>query len=98
MNTSGLKEQQQRKIKTQPGFFAALDQSGGSTPKALRTYGIKEGAWSNDKEMFALVHQMRARVITSPSFKVTELWARSCSRAPWTGVSEDNQPQIIFGI
>jgi hypothetical protein len=55
-----LKEQQQRKIKTQPGFFAALDQSGGSTPKALRTYGIKEGAWSNDKEMFALVHQMRA--------------------------------------
>ena len=68
MNTSSLKEQQQRKIKTQPGFFAALDQSGGSTPKALRTYGIKEGAWSNDKEMFALVHQMRARVITSPSF------------------------------
>jgi fructose-bisphosphate aldolase class I len=46
MNTSSLKEQQQRKIKTQPGFFAALDQSGGSTPKALRTYGIKEGAWS----------------------------------------------------
>src|ERR1700736_1104739 len=68
MNTSSLKEQQQRKIKTQPGFFAALDQSGGSTPKALRTYGIKEGAWSNDKEMFTLVHQMRARVITSPSF------------------------------
>src|SRR5258708_13734960 len=68
MNTSSLKEQQQRKIKTQPGFFAALDQSGGSTPKALRTYGIKEGAWSNDKEMFALVHQMRARVITTPSF------------------------------
>ena len=61
MNTSSLKEQQQRKIKTQPGFFAALDQSGGSTPKALRAYGIKEGAWSNDKEMFALVHQMRAR-------------------------------------
>jgi fructose-bisphosphate aldolase, class I len=55
MNTSNLKEQQQRKFKTQPGFFAALDQSGGSTPKALRNYGIKEGAWSNDKEMFALV-------------------------------------------
>ena len=68
MNTSSLKEQQQRKIRTQPGFFAALDQSGGSTPKALRNYGIKECAWSNDKEMFALVHQMRARVITSPSF------------------------------
>jgi fructose-bisphosphate aldolase, class I len=68
MNTSSLKEQQQRKIKSQPGFFAALDQSGGSTPKALYAYGIKEGAWSNDDEMFTLVHQMRARVITSPSF------------------------------
>jgi fructose-bisphosphate aldolase, class I len=68
MNPSSIKEQQQRKIKTQPGFFAALDQSGGSTPKALYHYGIKEGAWSNDKEMFALVHQMRTRVITSPAF------------------------------
>jgi fructose-bisphosphate aldolase, class I len=64
----GLKKQQQRKIKTQCGFLAALDQSGGSTPKALSNYGIKEGAWSNDEEMFALVHQMRARIITSPSF------------------------------
>ena len=68
MNTSSLKEQQQRKIKTQPGFLAALDQSGGSTPKALFAYGIKEGAWSNDDEMFTLVHQMRARIITSPAF------------------------------
>ncbi len=65
---STLKEQQQRKIKTQPGFLAALDQSGGSTPKALTAYGLKENAWSNDEEMFALVHQMRARIITSPSF------------------------------
>jgi fructose-bisphosphate aldolase, class I len=68
MNTSSLKEQQHRKIKTQPGFLAALDQSGGSTPKALTAYGIKEGAWSNDEEMFNLVHQMRARIITSPAF------------------------------
>jgi fructose-bisphosphate aldolase, class I len=68
MNTPSIKEQQQRKIKTQPGFIAALDQSGGSTPKALRAYGIKEGAWSNEEEMFALVHQMRTRIITSPSF------------------------------
>jgi fructose-bisphosphate aldolase, class I len=66
MNNS--KEQQQRKIKTQAGFLAALDQSGGSTPKALGNYGIKEGAWSNEEEMFSLVHQMRARIITSPSF------------------------------
>ncbi len=59
---------QLQKMKTQPGFVAALDQSGGSTPKALRSYGIKEDAWSNEKEMFAIVHQMRARIITSPSF------------------------------
>ena len=62
------KEQQQRKIRTQPGFLAALDQSGGSTPKALMAYGLTEDAWSNDEEMFALVHQMRARIITTPSF------------------------------
>ena len=68
MNTTSQKEQQQRKIRTQPGFLAALDQSGGSTPKALLAYGIKEHAWSNEEQMFALVHQMRARIITSPSF------------------------------
>jgi len=61
-------EQQLRKMKTQPGFIAALDQSGGSTPKALRLYGISDDAWSNDDEMFAIVHQMRTRIITSPSF------------------------------
>jgi len=68
MSSTIRKEQQQRKIRTQPGFLAALDQSGGSTPKALASYGIKEGAWSNDEEMFALVHKMRARIITTPSF------------------------------
>jgi fructose-bisphosphate aldolase class I len=61
-------DQQMHKMKTQPGFVAALDQSGGSTPGALRQYGIKDGAWSNDEEMFALVHQMRTRIITSPAF------------------------------
>jgi fructose-bisphosphate aldolase class I len=55
-------------MKTHPGFIAALDQSGGSTPSALRLYGIKEGAWSNEDEMFAIVHQMRTRIMTSPSF------------------------------
>jgi fructose-bisphosphate aldolase, class I len=59
---------QLQKVKTAPGFVAALDQSGGSTPKALASYGIKEGAWSNGAEMFELVHQMRKRIITSPSF------------------------------
>jgi fructose-bisphosphate aldolase class I len=62
------KEQQSRKIRTQPGFIAALDQSGGSTPKALLSYGLRENAWSTEEQMFALVHQMRARIMTSPSF------------------------------
>jgi len=68
MKTSGFNQQQFEKMKTHPGFIAALDQSGGSTPGALRLYGIKENAWSNEPEMFALVHKMRARIITSPSF------------------------------
>ena len=68
MNATGLREQQLQKMKDEPGFVAALDQSGGSTPKALAAYGIKEGAWSSEDEMFAIVHQMRARIITSPSF------------------------------
>jgi fructose-bisphosphate aldolase class I len=50
------------------GFIAALDQSGGSTPKALAGYGIEEGGWSSDEEMYGLIHKMRARVITSPAF------------------------------
>ena len=53
--------QQLQKMKSQPGFIAALDQSGGSTPKALRSYGIREDAWSNEEEMFAVVHQMAER-------------------------------------
>ena len=63
-----VKERQLQKMKTHPGFIAALDQSGGSTPNALRAYGIKENAWSNEEEMFAIVHQMRTRIMTSPSF------------------------------
>jgi len=59
---------QLEKMRTQPGFIAALDQSGGSTPSALRAYGIKDGAWSNEEQMFELVHQMRTRIITSPAF------------------------------
>ena len=68
MKTVSSHEQQQQQMKSSPGFIAALDQSGGSTPKALHQYGIKEGAWSNDNEMFAIVHQMRTRIITSPGF------------------------------
>ena len=68
MKDFDLNKEQRQKIKTQPGFIAALDQSGGSTPGALKAYGLQESAWSNDEEMFALVHQMRTRIITSPSF------------------------------
>ena len=68
MNAMKSDEQQLQQMKTHPGFIAALDQSGGSTPKALHLYGINEGAWSNEDEMFALVHQMRARIMTSPGF------------------------------
>lgn len=55
-------------IETGQGFIAALDQSGGSTPKALKGYGIEDDAWSSDEEMFALIHSMRSRIITSPCF------------------------------
>ena len=63
MNTEQLE-----RMKTGKGFIAALDQSGGSTPKALLQYGISEDSYSNDDEMFALVHKMRTRIITSPAF------------------------------
>jgi fructose-bisphosphate aldolase class I len=59
---------QLEKMRRHPGFIAALDQSGGSTPSALRAYGIKEDAWSNEEQMFAIVHQMRTRIVTSPDF------------------------------
>ena len=68
MKASETNKQQLQKIKTHAGFIAALDQSGGSTPGALKAYGIKENAWSNEEEMFAVVHKMRTRIITSPSF------------------------------
>ena len=68
MNSLGINADQLQKMKTHPGFVAALDQSGGSTPKALGLYGIKEDAWSNEDEMFTVVHQMRTRIVTSPSF------------------------------
>ena len=61
-------DEMKAKIEQGDGFIAALDQSGGSTPKALKGYGIEEGAWSSDEEMFDLIHKMRSRIITSPCF------------------------------
>ena len=64
-----MNEQQFQKMRSGNGFVAALDQSGGSTPKALGLYGIPAGAYTDDDEMFALMHEMRSRIITSPSFR-----------------------------
>jgi len=63
-----LDQNMTKKIADGNGFIAALDQSGGSTPKALKGYGIEEGAWSSEEEMFGLIHHMRSRIITSPAF------------------------------
>ncbi len=63
-----IEQKQLDKIRAADGFIAALDQSGGSTPKALMAYGLSEDAWTGDDEMFALVHEMRTRIMTSPSF------------------------------
>ena len=63
-----MNHQQLDKIRNRDGFIAALDQSGGSTPKALRLYGIDDSAYSGDDEMFSIIHAMRTRIMTSPSF------------------------------
>jgi fructose-bisphosphate aldolase class I len=63
-----MNQQQFEKVRTGKGFIAALDQSGGSTPKALRLYGIKEDEYSGEEEMFNLIHAMRTRIVTSPAF------------------------------
>ncbi len=63
-----LDQDMTKKIAEGDGFIAALDQSGGSTPKALKGYGVEEGAWGSDEEMFGLIHDMRVRIITSPAF------------------------------
>lgn len=68
MTDTAVFDQMLAKIESGQGFIAALDQSGGSTPKALKGYGIEDGAWSNDEEMFALIHGMRSRIVTSPCF------------------------------
>ena len=63
-----MNQQQLNQVTTGKGFIAALDQSGGSTPKALKLYGIEESAYQGDAEMFDMVHAMRSRIVTSPAF------------------------------
>ena len=73
------------------GFIAALDQSGGSTPKALRGYGIGDDEWDGDEEMFARIHEMRCRIIRSPAFNGDKVvvylhaWVRLHDATEWTG-------------
>jgi fructose-bisphosphate aldolase class I len=66
--TTQAQQEMLAKVKNEVGFIAALDQSGGSTPKALKLYGVDESAYTNDEEMFTCVHQMRTRIMTSPAF------------------------------
>ena len=61
-------DEQLQKVRNDKGFIAALDQSGGSTPKALQLYGVNSDAWTNEQEMYDVVHRMRTRIITSPAF------------------------------
>ena len=72
------------RIRTGQGFIAALDQSGGSTPKALKGYGVAESAWGDAEGMFGLLHALRSRIVLAPARKCS---ARSCSSARWTGTS-----------
>ena len=94
MKSIAVNEEQLKKIKTSPGFIAALDQSGGSTPESAAALRNPRDAWSNEDEMFAIVHQMRTRIITSPSLTASGSLAPSCSRTPWTGKSRGSLPRL----
>lgn len=79
-----MKKEQLERMTNGKGFIAALDQSGGSTPKALRLYGIAEDSYQGDDEMFDLVHAMRARIIKSPALHQNIFWGRFFLKRPWT--------------
>ena len=74
-----MDEAQRQKIAGGAGFLAALDQSGGSIPKALAQYGVPESAYSSQEQMFELMHEFRSRIITSAAFTGAAFWVRSCS-------------------
>src|ERR1700736_3819005 len=78
-------------IKSKPGFIAALDQSGGSTPGALRLYGIPDSAYSGETEMFRLVHEMRVRIMTAPAFTGAKVIAAILFEATMDGHAEGMQ-------
>ena len=78
-----MDNKQFERIQTGKGFIAALDQSGGSTPKALASYGISENRYSNDEEMFTLVHEMRKRIIKSQHLILRMFWVQSYLKTRW---------------
>ena len=85
------------KMRSGEGFIAALDQSGGSTPKALQGYGIEEGAWSSDDDMFGLIHRMRERIITSPCFGGGKVIGAILFERTMNGTIEDKPtPQALI--
>ncbi len=88
MNT----DQMTRKIAEGNGFIAALDQSGGSTPKALRGYGVGDDEWSGDDEMFAKIHEMRCRIVTSPSFTGDKVVGAILFEKTMLGCTHDGTP------
>jgi fructose-bisphosphate aldolase class I len=87
------------KIQQGDGFIAALDQSGGSTPKALQGYGVEEGAWSSDEEMFGLIHQMRSRIISAPCFASGKVIGAILFERTMDGTVDDKPtPQALIDI
>lgn len=87
------------KIAAGHGFIAALDQSGGSTPKALKGYGIEDGSWSSDEEMFDLIHQMRVRIITAPAFASGKVIAAILFERTMDGQANGQPvPQVLHDI
>ena len=82
-------------MKSGAGFIAALDQSGGSTPGALKAYGVPEGSWSSDAEMFDLIHQMRVRIVTAPSFNGAKVLAAILFEKTMDGQAE-GQPMPAY--
>jgi fructose-bisphosphate aldolase class I len=88
---------QYEKVKSSRGFIAALDQSGGSTPKALSLYGIKPEAYSGDQQMFDLMHAMRTRIVKSPAFDGNRVLAAICSSKPWIAKSTAVEPPTTCG-
>ena len=76
-------EEMKARVATGQGFIAALDQSGGSTPKALKGYGVEDSAWTTEDEMFGLIHEMRQRIIEAPCFGTARSSVPSCSKRRW---------------